>query len=73
MSDGDVFSSFYSRLRDIREYHAKFVQDEELVKHTVMDAIKPVMSFSGEESMGRCASHDWAACVVSGPANTVCN
>jgi len=53
MTQGDVFSSFYSRLRDIREYHAKFAQDEELVKRTVMSDVKPVLEFSGEESYGR--------------------
>ena len=55
MTDGDVFSSFYTRLRDIREYHAKFTQDAELVKRNVLADVKPVMDFSGEESMGRYA------------------
>lgn len=53
MSSGDVFSSFYTRLRDIREYHAKFTQDSELVKHSVLSDVKPQLDFSGEEAAGR--------------------
>ncbi len=53
MTSGDVFSSFYTRLRDVREYHAKFAQDADLVKRTIMSDVVARLEFSGEENNGR--------------------
>ncbi len=53
MAGHEAFNSFYTRLRDIREYHAKFVRDADAPKTTVLAAIKVDVTFSGEEAMGR--------------------
>jgi splicing factor 3A subunit 3 len=62
MSGKDVFNNFYSRLKDIRDYHRKFPDQSDLVYKedgTVMgleDQIlqeEPIPEFTGEEGMGR--------------------
>ncbi len=52
MQGSDVFNSFYSRLRDVQKYHAKFSQADAL-RGNICDSVKPVVSFSGEEALGR--------------------
>lgn len=58
----DVFNNFYSRLRDVRDYHRKFPDQTDVVYNddgTVMnleDQIlkeEPIPEFTGEEGMGR--------------------
>ena len=55
-SDQFVFNAFYTRMRDVQRYHAKFSQStKEAGKGGVCAGIKPDIVFSGEEAMGRYA------------------
>lgn len=51
----NVFSNFYERLREVREYHRKF-PDDDLTEAENDEALlqeQPAVPFSGEEAMGR--------------------
>ncbi|KAL4446223.1 hypothetical protein ABPG77_003030 [Micractinium sp. CCAP 211/92] len=51
----NVFSNFYERLKEVREYHRKF-PDDDLTEAENDEALlqeQPAVPFSGEEAMGR--------------------
>jgi splicing factor 3A subunit 3 len=52
----NVFSNFYDRLKDTRDYHRRFGGTEELTgpeDDAALARADPVLSFSGEEGLGR--------------------
>lgn len=56
LGGGDnVFSNFYDRLKEVREYHRKFPDDDltEPENDEALLAEQPAMPFSGEEAFGR--------------------
>jgi splicing factor 3A subunit 3 len=62
LSGKDVFNNFYSRMKDIRDYHRKFPDQSDIVlkedgsEMTLEDQLlaeEPLPEFTGEEGMGR--------------------
>ncbi|PRW61113.1 splicing factor 3A subunit 3 [Chlorella sorokiniana] len=51
----NVFSNFYERLKEVREYHRKFPNDDltEAENDEALLSEAPAVPFSGEEAMGR--------------------
>ena len=71
----NVFSNFYDRLKDTRDYHRRFGGAEELTGPDDGSALlgpDPQMTFSGEEGMGRFLDlhelhHAWQNAKFGGP------
>ncbi|XP_048624567.1 splicing factor SF3a60 homolog [Brassica napus] len=52
----NVYSAFYDRLKEIREYHRKYPSGplaDATADYEALLQVKPVISFSGEEGVGR--------------------